>query len=214
MDKTNPPSEQPPKKGHGCLIAFLIFLFLILLFLGGIYWAYKKISSELTNQVNLNIAYTQDDLTNLIQELGTSTLIAENTGTPQNLDLTLTSAQATALANLNQKENTDFTLSNTQIRFGDNEIEASSMVTLKGYTFPVYLAGNTTKASSNTLAVNLYDVKVGNLSIPRSLQDYVENLAETIVNEKLTELGDAVRIDSIQITSAGLDIKGILPIGE
>lgn len=215
MDRTKTSPEQPPKKSPGCLIAFLIFLFLILAILGGGYCVYKKITSGLTNQVNLNVAYTQDDLTGLMQELGTTVLISENTGIPQNLDLTLTSAQATALANLTQEgKNTEFTLSNTQIKFSEDRIEASSMITLKGYTFPIYLAGNTSKASNNTLAVNLYDVKVGNLSIPRSLQDYVESLAETIINEKLTKLGDSVRIDNIQISNAGLDIKGILPIGE
>ena len=49
-------TQEPKKSGHGCLIAFLIFLFLILTTLGGGYWIYKRITS------GFSLAITSSDL--------------------------------------------------------------------------------------------------------------------------------------------------------
>ena len=52
---------------------------------------------------------------------------------------------------------------------------------------------------------------MGNISIPKSIQDYVETVLESMTNAKLSELGDTLRIDSVEFTSSGLHVVGLIP---
>jgi len=211
--------QEPKKKGHGCLIAFLIFLFLILAILGGGYWIYKRITSGLTKQVDLNVTYSQSDLDSLMNNIGLeidpSQLCIDcelpSFTDPHSVDLTITSQQAMAFVNITNESMQVAKLADTEIKFSEDKAEISTLLTYQGNTFPIYASGNITKATDKSISANLYDVKVGNISIPRSVQDYVETILEGITNEKLSELGDTLRIDSIGFTSSGLHVSGLIP---
>ena len=190
-------TQEPKKSGHGCLIAFLIFLFLILTTLGGGYWIYKRITSGLTKQVDLNVTYSQSDLDTLMNNVGLeidpSQLCIDcdlpSFTDPHPVDLTITSQQATAFVNITNESMQAAKLTGTEIKFSDGKAEISTVLTYQGSTFPVYASGNISKATDTTISANLYDVKVGNISIPRSVQDYVETVLESMTNAKLSELG-------------------------
>lgn len=218
MEEQKKPQEQP-KKGHGCLIAFLIFLFLILAVLGGGYWLYKRITAGLAKQVDLNITYSQSDLDTLMENVGVTVnpldLCIDCTlpsfSDPKAVDLTVTSEQATAFVNITNKNMQIAKIEGTEIKFSDDKAEISTVFTYKGETFPIYASGNVSKATDTTISANIYDVKVGNISIPKSLQDYVETALEGMTNAKLAELGDTLRIDSFEFTSSGLHATGLIP---
>lgn len=218
MEEQKKPLEQP-KKGHGCLIAFLIFLFLILSILGGGYWIYKRITSGLTKQIDLNVTYSQADLDALLASVGVevdpSQLCIDctlpNFSDPHAVDLTVTSQQATAFVNITNENMQLASLKDTAIKFSEDKAEISTILTYKGETFPIYAAGNVSRATDTTISANLYDVKIGNISIPKSLQDYVETALESMTNSKLAELGDTLKIEDIGFTSSGLHIAGLIP---
>lgn len=218
MEEQKKPQEQP-KKGHGCLIAFLIFLFLILATIAGGYWLYKRITSGLTKQVDLNITYSQSDLDSLMNSVGLeidpSQLCIDcelpSFTDPHAVDLTVTSQQATAFVNITNENMQVAKLGDTDIKFSEDKAEISTVLTYQGNTFPVYASGNISKATDTTISANLYDVKVGNISIPKSIQDYVETVLESMTNAKLSELGDTLRIDSVEFTSSGLHVVGLIP---
>ena len=219
MEETKNIQEQPKKKGHGCLIAFLIFLFLILSILGGGYWLYKKITSGLTTQITLDVPYAQSDYDSLMSAVGLSVepakLCIDCTmpvfSEPKVVDLTVTSAQATAFVNITSEYMEAASLEDTHIKFSEDNAEISTILTYQGQRFPVYASGNVAKATTTSVAVNLYDVKVGSISVPKAVQDYVENALETITNEKLSDFGDTLRIDDIGFTSNGLHVAGLIP---
>ncbi len=207
MEETTKKPEEQKKKGHGCLIAFVIFLFLTLSIIGGGYWVYKRITSGLAKQIELNVAYSQSDLDTLMSNLG-STVNVSNVA-----DLMVTSAQATALVNMSTTNFESVILKNTEIKFSEDKAEISTILTYKGNSFPVYASGNISRATDTSIYTNLYDVKIGNISIPKSLQDYVETALESTVNEKLSNLDDTLRVDDIEFTENGMRIVGLIPNG-
>lgn len=218
MEEQKKPQEQP-KKGHGCLIAFLIFLFLILSVVGGGYWGYKKLTSGLTKQIDLNVTYSQSDLDTLMTNVGIAVDPSElcidcslpSFADPHSVDLTVTSQQATAFVNITNENMKLASIRDAAIRFSEDKAEISTVLTYKGETFPIYASGNISKATDTTISANLYDVKIGDISIPKSLQDYVETALESITNSKLSELGETLRIDTLEFTNSGLHISGLIP---
>lgn len=205
MEETTKKPEEQKKKGHGCLIVFLIFLFLIFSTIGGGYWVYKRITSGLAKQIELNVAYSQSDLDTLMGNLSSTASGSSTT------DLLVTSAQATALVNMSTTNFESLLLKDTKIRFSEDRAEISTILTYKGSTFPVYASGNISRATNTSIYINLYDVKIGNISIPKSLQDYVEAVLESTVNDKLSSLGDTLRVDDIEFTEDGIHIVGLIP---
>ncbi len=205
MEETAKKPEEHQKKAHGCLIAFLIFLFLIFSVIGGGYWVYKRITSGLAKQIELNVAYSQSDLDTLITNLSAT---ASETDAA---DVIITSAQATAFVNTSTTNLGSVLFKNTEVKFSEDKAEISAILTYKGSTFPVYASGNISRATNTSIYTNLYDVKIGNISIPKSLQDYVEAALESTINEKLSALGDVLRVDDVEFTENGMRIVGLIP---
>ncbi len=212
MVETKNTEEQPKKKGHGCLIAFLLFLFLIAAVVGGGYWGYKKLTSSLSKQIDLNVTYSQEDMDLLMSNLGAD---ANPTSSyPHVVELTITSQQATAFVNVSTESMKKVSIKDTQIKFSEEKAEISTILTYKRERFPIYATGNVSKATDHTISVNLYDVKIGDISIPKALQDYVETALESMANSKLSELGDTLRIDNFKFTDNGLRVVGLIPSEE
>jgi len=214
------PQEQPKKKGHGCLIAFLIFLFIILGLIGAGYWGYKTITNGLSKQIDLKVAYTQQDFVDGMTNAGLTVtdplqLCLDCTyptfSDPQEIDIKVTNAQASAWVDYVNQHLSYAKLEDTQIKFTDRKAEISTMVTFQGKTFPVYAFGNVAKATTNSVSADIQDVKVGGLSLPVAVKNVIQEALVGIVNEKLAALGDTLRIDDIGFTSSGLHFKGLFP---
>jgi len=214
------PQEQPKKKGHGCLIAFLIFLFLILGLIGAAYWGYRTITNGISKKIDLKVAYTQQDFVDGMAKAG---LTVENPlqlcldcayptfSDPKEIDIQVTNAQASAWVDYVNQNLAYAKLEDTQIKFTNNKAEISTLVTFQGKTFPVYAFGKIAKATTDTISADIQDVKVGGLSLPVVVKNVVQNALVSIVNEKLGALGDTLRIDDIGFTSSGLHFKGLFP---
>jgi len=214
------PIEQPKKKGHGCLIAFLIFVFLILGLIGAGYWGYKTITNGLAKQIDLKVAYSYQDFVDGMANAGLTVedpyqLCLDCTyptfSDPQEIDIKVTNAQASAWVDVVNKNLTYARLEDTQIKFTDRKAEISTLVTFQGKTFPVYAFGNIAKATATSISADIQDIKVGGLSLPVSIKNVVQEALVSIVNDKLTALGDTLRIDEIGFTSTGLHFKGLFP---
>lgn len=214
------PQEQPKKKGNGCLIAFLIFLFLILGLLGAAYWGYKTITNGLVKQIDLKVAYTHEDFVDGMKQSGLTVedplqlcldCMYPTFSEPQEIDIKVTNAQASAWVDFVNQNLSYGKLENTQIKFTDRKAEISTLFTYGGKTFPVYAFGNVAKATTNTISADIEDVKVGGLSLPDAVKNVVQDALVGIVNDKLGALGDTLRIDDIGFTSSGLHFKGLFP---
>jgi len=204
MEETTKKLEDNQKKGHGCLIVSLMSLFLISSIIGGGYWIYKRITSGLAKQIELGVAYSQSDLDTLITNFNTT---ASETNI---VDVVITSAQATAFVNSSIANLGSILLEDIEIKFSEDKVEISTILTYKDSTFPIYVSGNISRATNTSIYTNLYDVKIGDISIPKSLQDYVEAALESKINEKLATSGDALRIDDIEFVEDGMHIVGLI----
>jgi hypothetical protein len=180
-------------------------LFLISSIIGGGYWIYNRIISGLAKQIELGVAYSQSDLDTLITNFNTT---ASETNI---VDVVITSAQATAFVNSSIANLGSILLEDIEIKFSEDKVEISTILAYKGSTFPIYVSGNISRATNTSIYTNLYDVKIGDISIPKSLQDYVEAALESKINEKLATSGDALRIDDIEFVEDGMHIVGLIP---
>ncbi|MBU1119816.1 hypothetical protein KKA50_01285 [Patescibacteria group bacterium] len=214
------PQEQPKKKGHGCLIAFLIFIFLILGLLGAAYWGYKTITNGLVKQIDLKVAYTHQDFVDGMKQSGLTVddplqLCLDCTyptfSKPKELEVTVTNAQASAWVDYVNQNLSYGKLENTQIKFTNNKAEISTLFTFQGKTFPVYAFGNISKATSTSINADLQDVKVGGLSLPSNITGMVQTVLVNLANEKLGAMGDTLDIEEIGLTNSGLHFKGLFP---
>lgn len=212
--------EQPKKKGHGCLITFLIFLFLLLIIAGGLYYGYRKITSSLSKQVDLGVTYTTQDYATVMTNAGISVsdpyqlcLDCEYPvfSDPHDIDVYVSNAGVSAWIDTVNKNLSFGKISNTQVKFSDNKAEISTLFTYEGKTYPVYASGNVAKATDTTISATLSDLKVGGLNLPAGAKDYVQEVLVGLTNSKLESLGDTLRIDEISFTSSGLHFKGLFP---
>ena len=214
------PQEQPKKKGHGCLIAFLIFLFLILGLSGAAYWGYKIITNGLVKQIDLKVAYTHQDFVDGMKQSGLTVedplqLCLDCTyptfSDPQEIEVDVTNAQASAWVDYVNQNLSYGKLENTQIKFTNNKAEISTLFTFQGKTFPVYAFGNISKATSTSIAADIQDVKVGGLSLPSNIKGMVQSVLVNLANEKLGAMGETLDIEEIGLTNSGLHFKGLFP---
>ncbi len=209
-------TENSEHKGHGCLIAFLIFLFLFFSIIGGGYWIYKKITAGLSKQIDLNVAYSQDDLNSFSELLQTSVSNAlANEALEDNaidMDISFTSEQASALVNSYITNIAFMSFENTQIKFTDDLVKVSTLVEYSKYTIPFYASGDVSTTVNNRVSVNLYDVKIGDVTLPKALQDYVENGLDEFINEKLSSEGASFKVEDVTVGNNILNFKGLIPI--
>lgn len=220
MEEVITQDEQPKKKGHGCLIAFLIFFFLLLAIAGCIYYGYRKVTSGLSQQVDLGVTYTSQDYDTVMTNAGITVtnpneLCFDCTyptfSDPHNIDVYVSNAGVSAWIDTVNKNLSYGKLSNTQVKFSDNKAEISTLFTYQGKTYPVYASGNITKASNTTISATLSDLKVGGLDLPSGMKEYVQEALVNLANNKLEALGDTLRIDDISFNNSGLHFKGLFP---
>ncbi|MDD4382133.1 MAG: hypothetical protein PHE21_02195 [Candidatus Dojkabacteria bacterium] len=211
---------KPKKKGHGCLITFLIILVLFVgvgLFL---YFRIKYVLSNLGKEQDLGITYTQQDYDSLQEKVGIADVPEENVcigcsaavySKAKNVDIVITSQEASAAFDIVNRNMPVGSIQNTQIKFSDDKVEISTLLTYEGNTFPIYVSGILAKATTNSITGEVFDVKAGPVKLPSGVNDMVKDGLLQIFNESLTSLGDNLRIDTLQITDQGLEFKGLVP---
>jgi hypothetical protein len=212
-----------PKKKNGCLTGCLITLAVILVILGVLvgagYLGYKKVIS-MAGPVDLGVTYTQQDYIDAmdnanftIDDYNKLALDKEypTFSDPQQLEVNITGAQASAWIDTVNKNLTYGSIENTQIKFGEDGAEVSTLFTYEGKTIPVYLSGNVYNTSATTVGGTIDTIKAGPVSVPSSVIEFAQNALTQLANEKLSSLGDTLRIDTLEISNGALHFDGLFP---
>ena len=214
----NPPIEdiKPKKKGNGCLIAFLIVFILLALLVGGAYLGYKKILKGLNTPSDLGVTYSMADLEESFANAGfTGDMCLDCTtpvySKPHEVEVTFTSSQASAWINYANHDLPYGKLDDMQVKFSDGKAEISALFEYEGKEYPVYVSGTGGKASSNSITGQLESLKVAGVSLPAYLVPVVESALLELANGKLANMGDTLRIDTLEITEDGLEFDGLAP---
>lgn len=209
-------TEKPKKKSSGWLIVLIVFFLLIVLIGLAGYFGYKKIVQSTSNPMGTEIQYSMADLEEAFANTGSTGGMCLDCdeikyGNPHEVKTTFTNSQATAWLNLAKHDFEYGDLKNIQVRFTENKAELSAQFTYNGTTYPVYISGTGAKASSNSISGKLDTLKVGGISLPDSVKPMVEKILVELANGKLAELGDTLRIDTVEIKEGGLHLEGLAP---
>ena len=214
----NPPVEdiKPKKKANGCLIAFLIVFLLLALLVGGAYFGYKKILKGLNTPSDLGVTYSMADVEESFANAGFTGDMCLDCVTPvysepHEVEVTFTSSQASAWINYANHDLPYGKLDDMQVKFSDGKAEISALFEYEGKVYPVYVAGTGEKASSNSITGQLDSLKVAGVSLPAYLVPVVQNALLELANGKLANMGDTLRIDTLEITEDGLEFDGLAP---
>jgi len=221
MEDTKPPVKdtpvmetavevRPKKKTNGCLVAFLVFLGILLLLIGGAYIGYRKISDDLKAQVDLNVKYTQEDVIDLTDLVNI---------TPENyfeikdgIDISLTSAQVTAMLNAQSQSPT---FSNTQIKFNNDNVEISTLAKFEfkegqPFNLPLYISANADEFTKESFKLEIQEIKLGLLRLPTLVQERISGTEEEWLEGVVLENMDQFDFESIRFTNDRVDIQGLL----
>ena len=202
----------------GCLIAFLVVLFIFALIGGGVYLGYRRVLKAM-EPVDLGVEYSQEDYDSFMNELGLEadpSVLCIDCPTPTYSDpvevsVTVSNSQASAAFEYINQYMSNASISGTQIKIGDGIAEISTTLTFEGREFPVYVSGTIFKSSERTIGGEIYEIKAGALTVPTALQSFVESSLIDLANSRLSDAGDTVRIDSIELTESGLNFVGLIP---
>lgn len=211
-------NEKKPKKSKLGKIVLIVLLIFLLLIGGLVFWGYRKITA-MGKPVDLGVEYTMQDYNDLVENIGIDVEAeklcfdcpALDFSEPHEIDVVVSNSQAAAAFDIINEKLAFGRVSNTQIRFGEDIAEASTVFTYNGRDYPVYLSGNFEKASENTVSIDLFDLKVGGFNLPSGAQGMVEDAFVNLANERLSFMGDTFRIDEAGLTSEGLNFKGLVP---
>jgi hypothetical protein len=210
------------KKGSGCakgcLIAFLVVFFILALMGGGVYLGYRRVLKAM-EPVDLGVEYTEDDYNSLMGEIGLDadpSVLCIDCPTPVYFDphevaVTVSNAQASAAFEYINQHMSNASIKGTQIKMGDGIAELSTTLTFQGREFPIYMSGTISRDSERTIEGEIYELKAGALTVPVTLQSFVESSLVDLANTKISDAGDTVRIDSIELTEGGLNFEGLIP---
>jgi hypothetical protein len=206
---------KPKKKVSGCLIAFLIFLAIIIGLTLFVYFRIKSLATSLGKQQDLGITYSQADFGTLLEKLNLTedfTPIAQDTDSVA-IDTTILSKEASVAVSELTKLSEEVTVINPQIRFGnDDVVEISAILNIQERPVAIYIEATIEKASSNSITGEIIEAKVGNFRIPSIAMNLIQKNLFTMLNDSLFSLGDNLQIETLQITNAGLKLKGIVPV--
>ncbi|MCD4703697.1 MAG: hypothetical protein K8R64_05305 [Methanosarcinaceae archaeon] len=128
------------------------------------------------------------------------------------MDLSLSSSD---LSSYLQATNNEGPLKDIQIKLGDNnQAEMSAYIDLNdmGYDFkgPVYAEGSISKASDNSIKIDLNSAKVGLLPLPESSTEQGTQELENMINSQLAKMPE-LNIETLEISDGKLDFKGDYP---
>jgi len=201
---------KPKKKVSGCLVTFLVFIGMFLLLIVGAYIGYRKISSDLKTQVDLNVRYTEEDTIDLTEVIKI---------TPENymdikdgVDVSFSSAQVTSLLNA---QSVNPTFSNTQIKFNQDNVEVSTSAKFefiegKPFNLPLYVSANTEEFTKEDFQLDIVEIKIGLLRLPAWVQEKIEKTEEEWLAGTILENISSLDFKSIRFTNDHVDIQDLL----
>jgi len=132
---------------------------------------------------------------------------------PAPMDVSLSSSD---LSSYLQATNNEGSLKDIQVRLGDNnQAEMSAYIDLndRGYDFkgPVYAEGSISKASDNSIQIDINSAKVGLLPLPKGSTEQGAQELENIINSHLAKM-PGLKIESLTISDGTLDFNGDFPM--
>ena len=203
---------------RGCLIVVIIILFLLVLITGGLYFGYRKVIASM-QPVDLEIEYTREDYTGLMDKIGLdappATLCIDcpnpTFSDPHEVEVTVSNAEASATFEYVNQYLENASLFGTQIKMDNGSAELSTTLDYQGISFPIYMTGSISKVNEKTLGGNIYSIKIGQIMVPDTVIATVEEFLLNTANSKLMSAGDNVRIDMLDVTSDGLKFSGLVP---
>lgn len=206
VENTNTQPEEK-KKGNGCLTGCLVVMGIItaIIIIVGIlgYISYKKITTGISEEQNLGITY--EDAQDLIQDINIE-FAHIKTAQP----VTITSEQATALINEMLIETDGMAITNTQVKFSEDQFEMTTTLTYNENTLPLYTKGSIQLTSDQELNIDIEEAKAGALEIPSFLKTTLEQQLDETINTQLATLDENFVIKDIQLTNEGLVIDPIV----
>ena len=202
----------------GCLVIISIFLALLILLAVGGYIGYRRIVRGMKQQ-DFGITYSEQDYLDLMEEIGINAdpaLLCIDCPTPtfsdpQEVNISVSNKQASAAFEYINQYLTYGSVSNTQIRINVDNAELSTTFTFQGRDFPVYMKGDISKATENSINGDISELKVGSLKLPSGLATFVEDTLLGIANEKIAAAGDSISIDTLELEEGQVKFDGIVP---
>ncbi|HNR52884.1 MAG TPA: hypothetical protein PKI16_00105 [Candidatus Dojkabacteria bacterium] len=201
---------KPKKKVSGCLVTFLVFIGMFLLLIVGAYIGYRKISSDLKTQVDLNVRYTDEDVIDLTEIVKI---------TPENymdikdgVDISFSSAQITAMLNA---QSVSPTFSNTQIKFNKDNVQISTLAKFEfsegePFNLPLYVSANSEEFTRENFELDIQEIKIGLLRLPDWVQEKIAKTEEEWIAGVILEGLSSFEFESIRFTKDHVDIQDLL----
>lgn len=211
------PLEEPHQRNRltryflGCFVLGLLLLVALLL-------VGFALCRSCKDQVDLGVEYSRADFRSFIDEAGIQ--LEGKTGDfclacpvgysgQKEAELELTDAQVSAwLEEINSQAGL---LEGTQVKIQPGRVSISTNLNYQGVRYPVFVAGEITKAGSRSVTVRLIRVKLGKLDLPPGFNPRLEGLIEQFVNHELGEI-EGLEIDQLTLENGFIQFKGKIPL--
>lgn len=198
------------KAATGCVVFIIVGS---LLLVSTVFFALRAVSTP----QNMKITYTEKDFENFLDSSGISlgSDVSElcltcsiNYSGSHEAEVNLTNEQASAWFSLTNKEIGP--ISDTKVRFEDDQITVLTTVTYGGKTLPVLLSGDLEKSGEQSVNVSLNKLNVGSLPVPVEYVPQVEAALTSFFNSKLSEV-EGLSIEELNVEEGYLYFKGNVP---
>ena len=214
----NTNKEITTTKKKRTLTILLVILLLLLLTCGGMYMGYRKIVKAM-EPVDLGVTYSQNDFDSLLEDIGVeadpSDLCLDCPipyySNSTEISTKVSSTQASAAFQYINEYLSAVSIKGTQIKIKEGEAELSTTIIFKEESLPVYMSGTIYKNDEKSVGGEIYDVRVGALKIPKDTISYATEILLDIVNERLSTVGDGLRIDKIELKDGYALFEGMIP---
>jgi len=214
----SPTSPTPaPKKKHGCLIAIVVVLALLLLSCAGIAWGI----TGLFKPKDLGVSYTEADYQSAVTKLG---IVVEDTAPnlpvsqtkmvykgKKKINVKLTSSEVSAAISMHHRS-AKWALADVQILLGDNDrFQMSGYAVYQGQRYGFNADLTAVLASPRSVGGSASSIVVFGVDFPK---EYYEPATEYLVgaaNDWLAGMGEGLDIQAASIVNGELVLVGTVP---
>jgi len=221
QDTTSSEETKPGQKikgaKSGCRKLIFVFVMIMLVFIMIAGLALFNLFTKFKTKTDLGIIYSKEDFVGLLSELDVDTdddleslcltcpVLYEGS---KNVSVNITDEQASSwLEYLNVSGRP---LSGSQIKIEPEIISISTNFSYQGQVIPILIKGNMNKVNENTIKLRIYDLRLGEVSIPPEYLVKIEKKLEDFINRKLHEV-DNLMIEVLITRDGYLEFKGTIP---
>jgi hypothetical protein len=210
------------KKGNKKVV-LLILSILIIIFSLALYLTYQYFVSRNKN-FDLGIEYSQQDYESVkdrmnleVKETALETgLLEAEYKEAQEVSLYMTNQEASATAEyvlniLTQYSGSIASVRSSQIKMYDGYGEALIILDLDGTEVNIYAKGTIWKETETTIGGEISEIRILGFPTPQDFVSGIEKSLLEIANIFISQSGDNVRIDKLEVTEQGLYFEGLLP---